>query len=413
MNVKKTEIVSVGTELLLGQIANTNAQWLSEKCVELGLDIYHHTVVGDNLNRVQSVFKQAEKRADVIIVTGGLGPTDDDLTREAFSEMSHIPLVEHTGTLKKLHQYFHAESKEMPNNNVKMANVFKDAYVLPNSVGMAPGMICSYHDKTWIFLPGVPKEMKALTKEYVLPYLRKQQKNTIIESLTLRFIGIGESKLETDLHELIENQTNPTIATLAQKHGVDLRLTAKADNRDEAQQALKDLKANILSKVGDYFYGENDVNIIQQVVHKLKEKQWTIGAAESLTGGLFVDQMIALPGASEVCYGGVVCYDTSIKENVLHVPKEIIAEKGTVSHECAYAMVEGVQALLRTDVAISFTGVAGPGPSEGKRAGTVYIGIHLPNQNIKTYECHFSGNRQTCREKAYLKGYEILFNLLK
>src|SRR5699024_6866427 len=328
MDVTKTEIISVGTELLLGQIANTNAQWLSEKCVELGLDIYHHSVVGDNLNRVQSVFKQAEERADLIIVTGGLGPTDDDLTREAFSNMSQIPLVEHTGTLEKLHQYFHSESREMPNNNLKMSKVFKDAYVLPNSVGMAPGMIISHRNKTWIFLPGVPKEMKSITTEHVLPYIRKQQKDTIIESLTLKFIGIGESKLETELQDLIQNQSNPTIATLAQKHGVDLRLTAKADNREQAQQLLDDFKAKILNIVGAYFYGVNDTNIIEQVFHKLKEKQWTISAAESLTGGLFVDQMIALPGASEVCYGGVVCYDTSIKESVLKVPKQLIVAKG-------------------------------------------------------------------------------------
>ncbi|MBC5636034.1 competence/damage-inducible protein A [Ornithinibacillus sp. BX22] len=410
----KTEIIAVGTELLLGQIANTNAQWISEQLALQGINVYYHGVVGDNLTRVKDTFALANDRSDVVIVTGGLGPTDDDLTREAFQLMSGLTMVEHPASMEKIEAVFAKQNSQMTPNNRKQARVFKDSLVFHNPVGMAPGMLVHYNDTIWIFLPGVPREMKAIMVDEVLPILRKELNLTeIIKSYVLRFIGIGESKLEHELKELMEQQQNPTIAPLAQSNGIVLRLTAKAASEDEAIVMLEETKANVLAKVHPFYVGMNDETIEQSIINNLKELKLTLASAESLTGGKFIEKIISVPGASEVCKGSIVCYDESVKRDVLGVSEEILTSYGTVSRECALEMSKNVAQKLHSSIGISFTGIAGPDAVEGKPVGTVYVSVFVQDKVHLVEKFELIGDRASIRHRAVMKGFELLFNLLK
>jgi nicotinamide-nucleotide amidase len=409
----KAEIIAVGTELLLGQIANTNAQWISSRLAAYGIHIYNHFVVGDNLERVESAFSQAQTRSDIIIVTGGLGPTEDDMTREAFHRVSNLEVVEHTPSMKKIEHYFAERQKEMTPNNRRQARIFKGAQVLDNQVGMAPGMILDYKDKTWIFLPGVPKEMKQLISNDVLPYLQKLTgREEIIKSLVLKFIGIGESSLEHELRDLIHAQTNPTIAPLAQQDGIVIRLTAKERTDDQANALLESMKQQILKRVGDYFYGVDDDTVEQQVIKLLKAHRQSLAAAESLTGGMFTSRLISVDGASEVCPGGIVSYDNKVKQHVLGVSEKTIQTNGTVSEACALEMAINVRKQLDTTIGISFTGVAGTEEVEGHPVGTVFMAIcNGEERHVNQYL--FQGDRNEIRRKTVLKGLENILKTFK
>lgn len=411
-----SEIIAVGTELLLGQITNTNAQWLSEQLASYGINTFYHTVVGDNLNRVKEVFIQAQNRSDVIIVTGGLGPTDDDLTREAFQGMSQLELEEDSFAIEKIEQYYKNQRTIMTPNNRKQARVFQGARVIKNKVGMAPGMIVTYKGKIWVFLPGVPREMKQMATDDVFPYLTSQSgEKTTIKSLILRFIGIGESKLEHELSDLIRSQSNPTIAPLAQNDGVVIRLTAKDISAEAANQRLKETEDKILARtgVGEFFYGYNDETIEGKVVALLKERNDCVAAAESLTGGMFIDRLISVDGAGEVCPGGIVCYDPKVKQHVLQVSADTIKNEGVVSDECAAELAKNVCDVLGSDIGISFTGVAGPNSLEGQPPGTVYIGIYSKKGEQFVGKFTFPGDRNAIRRRSVIKGFELLLNYLK
>lgn len=413
MKEMNAEIIAVGTELLLGQIANTNAQWLSGKLADIGINVYYHSVVGDNLDRVQQVFETAQRRSDIVLVTGGLGPTEDDLTREAFAKMSGLRLIEDKDTVLKVKDFFAKQNAVMTNNNLKQAQVFETAQILPNPAGMAPGMILDFEGTIWTFLPGVPREMKVLASEQAFPFLASlNDKPAVIKSMVLRFSGIGESKLEDLLNDIIRTQSNPTIAPLAQEHGVILRLTAKAAAETEADALLEQTKQTILARTGSYFSGTGEKSLAEEVFELLKEKNWTAGAAESLTGGMFTDTLISIPGASVVCYGGIVSYDQSVKQHLLGVSAATLERFGTVSEQCATEMAEKAKELLGTDIGISFTGVAGPDESEGKPAGTVYIGLSSFGSTQVHLE-HFTGDRQEVRSKSVQRGFELIRDLAK
>lgn len=410
----KAEILAVGTELLLGQIANTNAQWISEQLALYGINVYNHVVVGDNLNRVADTFKQAHERSDIIIVTGGLGPTEDDLTREAFQAICNIPIVEHEPSMKKIEDWFKQSGWQMTPNNRRQARVFETAAVLLNKQGMAPGMIVQYEERTWIFLPGVPREMKAMFKEDILPYLYKLTgKEQMIRSTILKFLGIGESALEHELQDVIREQTNPTIAPLATDDGIIIRLTAKADSEEGLDTLLAEAKSAVLLKVGDYFVAENDETIEQVIIKQFKKQQLTIAAAESLTGGKFTDRLISVPGASEVVQGGVVCYSPAVKMEVLGVSEQVIVEKGTVSEACALSLARNVREKLQSTIGISFTGIAGPNEVEGKQVGTVYIGISVAGEEDTAFGFQLQGDRNRIRNRAVMKGLELIFKYIK
>ena len=410
----KAEVLAVGTELLLGQIANTNAQWISQQLALYGINVYNHVVVGDNLERVAQTFQQAQNRSDIIIVTGGLGPTEDDLTREAFQLISKMNMIEHEPSMQKIESFFVRQEWKMTPNNRKQARVFETAKVLLNKNGMAPGMILEFEKKTWIFLPGVPREMKKLFEDDVLPFLYQMTgKEEIIKSTILKFIGIGESALEHELLELIRLQSNPTIAPLATDEGVVIRLTAKASTSGELQRLLDETKKAVLYRVGDYFIAENEETIEQVIVDMLKKQKGSIATAESLTGGKFVEKLISVSGASEVVRGGVVCYDPQVKIDILDVPEQVIKDNGTVSEACATILARNVREKMKAEIGISFTGVAGPGELEGKKAGTVYIGLSVAGETDKAIGFNFQGNRDTIRKRSVNKGLEVIFNQLK
>ncbi|MGM8366460.1 competence/damage-inducible protein A [Virgibacillus sp. W0181] len=414
MKQYNTEIIAVGTELLLGQISNTNAQWLSEQLAAYGVNTYYHTVVGDNLSRVEQIFNQAHQRSDIIIVTGGLGPTQDDLTREAFQQLSHMEITEHKPSMDKIIDFYNRQEKEMTLNNRRQARVFVGAKVIPNTVGMAPGMIVTFESKTWIFLPGVPREMKQMTINTALPFISELMgEQMIIKSKVLRFMGIGESQLEHELQTLIQTQDNPTVAPLAQNDGVVIRLTAKASSSEQAETLLNETKQNVLDKVGEYFYGMEHDSIQDTILSMLNKQNKYIGVAESLTGGMFADKLISASGASSACRGAIVCYDTSVKTNVLQVSTNTINSEGTVSSACALEMAANVCQVLDADIGISFTGVAGPGAVEGQPVGTVFIGISSTCGKQKVEKFLFEGDRNTVRRRAMLKGFELLYHFIK
>ncbi|MFS0751778.1 competence/damage-inducible protein A [Oceanobacillus sp. 1P07AA] len=410
----QAEIVAVGTELLLGQIANTNAQWLSEKLASYGINMYNHSVVGDNLERVEQAFELAQSRSDIVIVTGGLGPTADDLTREGFQQMTGLPLVEDKESMKKIETFFQNRGQTMTPNNRKQARVFEGSTVLTNNAGMAPGMYVHYQSCHWFFLPGVPREMKHISQEELFPFLEKLTgKQRIIQSVVLKFIGIGESALEHLLSDLIEKQTNPTIAPLAQDQAVVIRLTARGETKQEAEEMLEQTKTLILKRVGEYCFGENDVSIEESVVQQLNRLGYSISASESITGGMFSQRMVSVSGASNVFAGSFITYQTRIKQEVLEVPSEIIDSHGVVSHACSDVMASNVAKKMQTNLGISFTGVAGPEEQEGKPVGTVYISLVDNGELVVSEQFSFTGNRNHIRDRVCLKGFEILYQYLK
>lgn len=410
----KAEIIAVGTELLLGQIVNSNAQWLSEKLALIGANIYQHSVAGDNYERLKTLFSQADQRSNLIVVTGGLGPTDDDLTREAASEILGKSLYEDEKTMEQIKSYYDANHLTMTENNRKQARIFEGAEILLNEVGMAPGMAVKKNDTLWVFLPGVPREMKSIMEQHGFPFIQNHfSLHDTIQSKMLRFIGIGESQLESDLRELINEQSNPTIAPLASDGEVALRLTASAKSKEEADHLINETEQRIMKQVGKYCYGYDKDTIETKVFNLLKEKGLTISSAESLTGGQFVERIVSQSGASSICNGGIVCYSSQVKQQLLQVPKLILNQYGTVSKECAQSLAVNVAEKLDTSIGISFTGVAGPDEHEGHPAGTVFIGIYQNNELPFAKKFHFNGDRSSVRSKSVKKGFELLYNFLK
>jgi nicotinamide-nucleotide amidase len=403
------EIIAVGSELLLGQIANTNAQFLSKQLAELGVNVYYHTVVGDNSDRLRQSIKLAEQRADLLIFTGGLGPTKDDLTKETIASILGRNLVMDQDALHSIEEYFRKVKRVMSENNKKQALVLNGCNVLPNHHGMAPGMFLSIDNHHYMLLPGPPKEMQPMFLNFGRTAIMKELKiQERIESRVLRFFGIGESQLETDITDLIDSQTNPTIAPLAADHEVTLRLTAKHQTLEGASILLDETERQILGRVGEFFYGYNDTSLAIEVMNLLQDRNLTISSAESVTGGLFSQNLTKISGASKVVSGGIVCYTNEIKQNVLQVSSSTIQNEGAVSEKCAKELAENIKKIMKTDIGIGFTGVAGPDPLEGKPVGTVYIGIALPNETTHTYALTLAGSRGTIRERSIRYGLHYL-----
>ncbi|MFT8317074.1 MAG: competence/damage-inducible protein A [Sporolactobacillus sp.] len=400
------EIIAVGSELLLGQIANTNAQFISEQLALLGINVYFHTVCGDNEERLLEVIHHAESRADLLIFTGGLGPTRDDLTKETVARVLGRPLVTDQEAMDSILEYFKTTGREMTANNRKQALIIEGSHVLPNHQGMAPGMIAESGKHRYLLMPGVPSEMKPMFRDFAAQYLAHRNEEHI-QSRVLRFFGIGESQLETKLIDLIDNQTNPTIAPLAKESEVTLRLTAKHQNISEAARLLDETEQKITARVGDYLYGYGEESLCEIAFHLLQGSGKTIAFAESLTGGMAAEWLTALPGASAVLKGGVVCYTNEVKEHVLGVPLAVLEKEGAVSAACAEKMAASVREKCGASIGISFTGVAGPEKSEGKAVGTVYIGID-DGQDCKSYLYRFNGSRRKIRIQSAKTGYDLV-----
>ncbi|MFD2443593.1 competence/damage-inducible protein A [Bacillus sp. CGMCC 1.16607] len=407
------EIIAVGSELLLGQIVNTNARFLSQQLAELGVNVYYHTVVGDNANRLDQALSIAESRSDIIIFTGGLGPTKDDLTKETISKHLDTPLVMNIEALNSIEYYFERTKRVMTDNNKKQALVLEGCHVLPNDHGMAPGMLYKSNNKIYILLPGPPKEMEPMFHSYCRTALLNEfDKNDRITSRVLRFFGIGEAALESEIDDIINLQTNPTIAPLASDGEVTLRLTAKHHDDNEAMRMLDDTEKNILSKVGQYLYGYDDTSLMMEVYKVLQNKGLTISSAESLTGGMFQSHLTSIDGASSIFNGGVVCYSNETKMNIVQVKPDTIKVHGSVSKKCAEELAENIANLMHTDVGISFTGVAGPNKLEGHSVGTVFIGISIKGKPTLVKKLELAGSRESIRLRSVKYGCHYLIKYL-
>lgn len=408
------EIIAVGSELLLGQIVNTNAQFISTQLSELGINVFYHTVVGDNAERLKKAIELAETRADCIIFSGGLGPTKDDLTKQTIAEHLQMALTYDEEALQTIEQFFQAINRPMTENNRQQAFVLEGCEVLANRHGLAPGMFLEKNDHIYILLPGPPKELEPMFLQEARPKLAsKMYEGAEIVSHVLRFYGIGEAELETVLMPLLEAQSNPTLAPLASDGEVTIRITAKAKSSSEASAMIEAKKQEVLALVDEYCYGVDDQTLPQQVVALLKEKNMTIAAAESLTAGLFLSELAEVPGASAVIQGGMVTYSNEVKINQLGVDAEIIDKYGAVSEQVAEQMATKVRELFCTDIGVSLTGVAGPGPQDEIPAGTVWIGIAIKGQPTVTKLLRLHGSRNTNRIRAVKNACNHILRLVK
>lgn len=397
----KAEIIAVGSELLLGQITNTNAAFISARLAEVGIDVYYQTVVGDNPIRLEEAIAVAQKRADLIIFSGGLGPTKDDLTKETIAKMLDACLVSDQAALLSIEAYFKRTGRTMTDNNKKQALVLTGSTVLTNNHGMAPGMAIEKNGISYILLPGPPHEMEPMFEKEAIPYLLGTSgKHEVIVSRVLKFYGIGEAELEYRVQSILDNQTNPTVAPLASPDSVILRLTAKADSTEAAQKLIAPVELEIRSLVGQFIYGTDEDTLSSKAAELLMGSRLTIAAAESLTAGMFMAELANEPGISSSLKGGVVVYDEAAKMDQLEIPGSLLNEFGAVSSQCASALARNVKRKFGSDIGVGLTGAAGPDPHDAKPVGTVWIGIAYLDEEVKTYKLDLSGSRNANRKRA-------------
>ncbi len=402
------ELIAVGTELLLGNIANTDAQMLSQGLSALGINVYYHTVVGDNPERLRAAVETAKTRADIILTTGGLGPTCDDLTKNVLAECFGKKLVFHEPSAQRIEAYFRNlhPDRPMTENNYQQAMLPEGCTVLENDWGTAPGVAFEADGVRVIMLPGPPRECKAMFTHRVVPYL-KELSDGVIASRTLKLFGIGESAMEAQLRDKMNAMTNPTLAPYAKEGECELRITAKADTEGAALALIDPVEAELKAHFGPLVYGVDVPNLERVVLDGLKEKGLTLGTAESCTGGLVAKRFTDLPGASAAFRGGVVSYATEVKHTVLGVEQALLDQYGAVSEPVARAMAEGARRVLGCDLAISTTGVAGPDPDErGNPVGLVFIALAAP-EGTWVRQVHLSMGRQRIRHIAASHGFDL------
>ena len=371
------EIITTGTELLLGQVVNTNSAYLANQLNKLGFDVLYHSTIGDNKKRMKETLLLALARADIVITTGGMGPTQGDITKEITAEVLNRDLHLHKPSLANIERYFAKVKRTMVESNIRQAMIPDSAVVLENYCGTAPGVVLEDNGKMIINLPGPPRELKMMFEKCLKPFLiEKFGCSKIILSRVLNTYGIGESLLEEKIKELILQQHNPTIALLARKTGVIVRLTAKADNEAEALTLIKPLEAEIKSRIGEFIYAVDDIKLEEVVAKQFVENKLTVAMAESCTGGLLTSRLTDIPGSSAYVVGAIVSYSDIVKINELNIAETLINEKGAVSEEVAKAMAEGVRKKLNSKVGIAITGFAGPGgDSHSAEVGLVYLSL--------------------------------------
>lgn len=403
----KAEILAVGTELLLGDIVNTNAQYLSRALAEMGIEVYHQGVIGDNEKRLEEALRDGFSRSDIIITTGGLGPTKDDLTKEVAAKYFNRQLVLDKTWLLKLEETFKKMNREVSEGNKKQAYIPEGSTLLYNNNGTAPGVMIEEGGKVLILLPGPPREMTALFEEEVRPRLSKYT-DSILYSTVLRILGIGEGHMAEKIDHIISKQNNPTVAPYAKEGEVTLRITAKAKDEEAAKAIIKPVVSSIREVLQEDIYGEGDVTLEEVVAKLLIEKELTIATAESCTGGLLAGRLINYPGISKVFLNGVVTYSNEAKQKLLKVKTETLKHFGAVSEETAMEMARGVAELSHTDIGISTTGVAGPtGGTADKPVGLVYVGLYIKGE-VKVKRLDLWGNRNKIRERAVINALDWL-----
>lgn len=401
------EIIAVGTEILLGDIVNTNAQFLSKKLAQMGISVYHQSVVGDNSNRLKEELNESFKRSDIVITTGGLGPTKDDLTKEIGAEYFNKEMILNEESLETIKNYFKKQGRKLSKNNEKQAYFPKDSIILPNNFGTAPGCIIEENNKYLIMLPGPPREIIPMFEQHVAPYLKKFNEGVLI-SKVLKICGMGESQVVTEINHLIENQTNPTVAPYAKENEVTLRLTAKASNEEDALSLIAPLEKEIKDILGDNIYGTDSDTLEGVIGNFLIENNLSIATAESCTGGLLCGRLVNYPGISKCLVEGIVTYSNDSKMNRIGVKKETLENFGAVSEETALEMAKGVAKTSGADIGISTTGIAGPsGGTDEKPIGLVYIGYYIQGKSFAK-RFVFPGNRESIRNRTVTVALDYL-----
>ncbi|MBP2652043.1 MAG: cinA [Firmicutes bacterium] len=395
------ELVSTGTELLLGQILNSNAAYLAKHLNELGFDVLFQSTVGDNRVRMAQVFETALQRADLVITTGGLGPTQGDITKEVAAGLLGRPLVLHKPSEKRINEFFVSRNLMMTENNLRQAMIPEGAVVLDNMCGTAPGVAIEIDDKTIIHLPGPPFEVEAMFEASVVPYLNNRFGGQgVIKSKVLRTSGIGESTLEDEIIDLIKGQSNPTLALLARSGEIHIRLTAKADSNQAAEALIGTLEQEIRRRVGRYIFGTDAQSLELVVGQLLQENKLTLALAESCTGGLVSSKITDIPGSSNYLLGSVVSYSNEIKSGVVGVSAGSLDSYGAVSPQVAEEMAAGVRSRCKSDIGIGITGIAGPGgATPDKPVGLVYIAVS-GNKGIECHEHRFNGPRSAIKMRT-------------
>ena len=394
------EIICVGTELLLGNIVNTNAAFLSEKLAYLGINCYFQTVVGDNRDRLLSVINTALSRADILIFSGGLGPTEDDLTKETVAEALGKKLIRDKWAEQEIADYFALRGRIPTDNNWKQADDIEDCEILYNKNGTAPGIFVSEGEKTVILLPGPPLELKSMFTDSVMPKLQ-QKCGQVFYSQTVKIVGPGESSVETQILDMLNTQENPTIAPYAKTGEVHLRVTARAKDEKEAREKTAPVVEELYRRFGNAVYTTDADETLEMALTKLLiKKKYTMTTAESCTGGMIAARMVNAPGVSAVLKSGFITYANEAKEELLGVSHDTLEKFGAVSRETAEEMAEGAVKAAHTDAAVAVTGIAGPdGGTKEKPVGLVYIGVNVRG-NVEVREYHFSGSRQKIRESV-------------
>ena len=408
----RCSVVAVGTELLLGQIVDTNSSWIGEQLAANGIDSLLQVKVGDNHQRIVDVVRSALREADAVIMCGGLGPTHDDLTREAIAEVMGVELVLHEDIAQVIRHIFESRGRRMSDNNLQQAMVPVGATVIHQTRGTAPGLMCPVGDKVIYAVPGVPHEMQDMMERAILPDLRARSGDTsVIASRVIRTWGESESGLNERLNPIIaqlEEVGNPTLAFLASGwEGIKVRLTAKGADSQQAHAVLDEWQAKVLELVGDVVFGFDADNMETVVLNLLREQGLTLGLAESVTGGLVSGRLTSIPGASDVLRGSVVSYSSEVKFGLLDVPRGPV-----VSEDAAVAMAEGARRVLGADVALSLTGVAGPAEQDGQPVGTLCIAVAINGHSTVSTTLRMPGQRDQMRQMSVISSLDFLRKIL-
>jgi nicotinamide-nucleotide amidase len=404
----RCDVVAIGTELLLGQIVDTNSSWIGEQLAAAGIDSLVQVKVGDNLGRMVSMLRDRLAEADAVVVCGGLGPTHDDLTREAIAEVMGVELQEDEEVAERIFAMFSARGRRMPANNMKQALVPKGASVIAQTRGTAPGLICPVGNKVLYAVPGVPHEMQDMLTRAIIPdLLARSGSSSIIVSRVLRTWGESESGLNERLQGIIDELDvvgNPTLAFLASGwEGIKVRLTAKASSEDDARVLIAQWEQKIRTAVSDVIFGTDEQTMESVVLDLLAARGLTLGVAESVTGGLVSGRLTSVAGSSAVFRGGVVSYASAVKHDLLQVP-----DGPVVSHDAAESMARGVRKVLGSDVGLALTGVAGPAEQDGQPVGTLFVSVAMPDGSSHTHNLRLPGQRDQMRQLSVISALDVL-----
>lgn len=401
----RAEIISIGNELLSGDTLNTNTYYITRRLTDLGIDVFYHTSVNDDVHILKDVIDISLRRVDLVIFTGGLGPTYDDMTKEVVSSTLGLKLILNDELKEALEDRFRKNNRKMTPNNLKQVYIPEGAKYLINEIGTAPGIFLEWKDKVIVMLPGPPKEMKTMFDKYVIPLIKQ---DNIIEEKIIKTIGIGESQLESAIEDIIKENKDVYIATFAKEGIVDIKIVVKGKNKDKLEKLLDDTIRKIRSRIGNYIYSYEDERIEEVVFKILKKKNMKIAFCESCTGGLIASKFTRIPGVSEVFDRALVTYSNTSKMEELNVSPDTLIKHGAVSKETAYEMAKGLMEKTGVDVALSVTGIAGPsGGSDTKPVGLVYIGI-CTKESSKVIESIFNGDRVSIQNRTYLKAFNEL-----